>query len=239
MKAAPARVLVRADDFKVRLTGDLELDAETVAAADRAWSAPDRPPGLTDGRLLVYQGHDAAGPIPVVRAARTRYRFFWADWHRPERTILPLAVSGAVSVADARGEVFLIGRRAPGVTQYPGWWELLPSGGLDAEAAADGSVDYQAQLQRELTEETGLTEDLVTSSCPLALIFDPGEKVVDLGVRMTLALDRESVMGRLAPGTEYDAFQLLSETELSSLAGTEPGLVPTSLTLLDLIAGRA
>lgn len=118
------------------------LDAE----GERLWREMKGAAGhLFDGSLL-----DVAEITAERISVRVvSYRAFLVDRARGGRHIKPLAVSGFV----ARDDRLLVGRRPEAVTQYPGFWEAPPSGGVEwLKRRAERPLDA---LFKEYAEELG------------------------------------------------------------------------------------
>lgn len=121
---------------------------------------------------------------------------------------LVLAVSGVVVAEGA----FLLGKRSKSVTDYRGFWELVPSGSVSE------STDLQEEFQRELFEESGLQ----AIGIPFALALDPIHQVVDLFFRVTL--DEKKA---LTSNEEYTEFRWVHADELEAIE-----LIPASRSIL-------
>ncbi|MBB64810.1 MAG: hypothetical protein CMO81_07070 [Waddliaceae bacterium] len=76
-----------------------------------------------------------------------------------------ISVSG-ITVNDGK---YLIGKRSKSVTQHPGAWEFVPSGGIDASASKETTIDYQGQIIKELYEETGINSTFIEKIEPVFL----------------------------------------------------------------------
>jgi hypothetical protein len=117
-----------------------------------------------------------------IYAKITEYRNFIAQKICPELfetlQVKPIAVSGILKCPDG----LLFGLRASSLTQDPGLWELLPSGGIDPESSIDTfpDVDHIAQLLIELQEEVGLTANNISHISPLYFVNDSKSHVIDI-----------------------------------------------------------
>ena len=70
------------------------------------------------------------------------------------------------------GDKILIGRRSRLVTQYPGHYEAVPSGGVDKNAQRGAKIDLNEQFERELWEETGISVTEIKRIRPFLLVHD-------------------------------------------------------------------
>jgi HAD superfamily hydrolase (TIGR01509 family) len=175
----PGRV-VSASRFDVRATGQARpLDSEVQQEVDQLWTAAlAERPTITDGEIVAVHNWKLRDGALHVDVVLTRYRRFVAQRRGLSLGLTPMGVTGVTVLAT--GELVL-GRRAANVTQSPGHWELVPSGGVERrQVRPDSSVDVAAQILEELEEELGIPCDRVLGVDPLGLIEDLDEKVIDL-----------------------------------------------------------
>jgi hypothetical protein len=183
----------------------LELSPSMESEIERLWKAAqqDRAAPLINGRIF-----SATSVSPERILGRiSEYRHYIAQRARPELfnvlKLRPVAVSGLLQCPE--GLVF--GRRAFDVTQYKGWWELVPSGGIDAAALpAEGNCDYIAEILKELHEEIGVDPDLLSTVTPFCLIDDLDTHVLDIGIAMSSSKPFAELLGmhRDAGSKEYN-----------------------------------
>ncbi|MCU1279435.1 MAG: hydrolase, partial [bacterium] len=215
------------------------LDADLQQAVDASWTEELRAhPNRFDGPLLSYLGRDGNR----LRGRFIPYRQFLAQRRSPSLRgrlgVVPLAVTGLVV---CEGHVAWA-RRGDAVTQYPGWWELVPSGGIDrAQLRSDGTVDHVAQLLRELHEETGIAPSLVTRTAPLALVHDRCDDVVDIATLVEVAAAARTIAEQTVArgGAEYRALRWVARGDLAAfLAAAADPIVPCSRALCRLYCER-
>jgi hypothetical protein len=148
---------------------------EVEAQVDRVWRS-DAAEGLTDGlvlRVVKQNGVFDLSPLP--------YRYFWAQRLNPELFAEPLkslAVTGVTWCEDR----LLLGRRADWVTQDANYLELVPSGSADADGG-----DLFAQIDREMTEELGISSSAITAHQLLGIVEDEVNNVVEAVIETKLA----------------------------------------------------
>jgi 8-oxo-dGTP pyrophosphatase MutT (NUDIX family) len=142
-----------------------------------------------------------------------RYRCLVARAHQDLRSIRPLAVSGFVERSLLEGGEILLGLRAPDAQTHAGWYEVPPSGGLEAsDAGPDGSIDILGRLASELTEETGIDAATVEEWRLFGLYYDDPTGTIDLVVR--LGLCKSAPVGY---SEEYDKLCWMGAAELRAL----------------------
>ncbi len=214
--------------FKVRFTGvpsvhersfkSHRFSADVLNAVDQIWTKAraSRPNALSDGSIFNVSELE----WPAVHGHFIDYKFFFAAQQYPhqfsELNIRPLAVTG---ITDCDGGL-IFGRRAAWVTQDPGSWEFAPSGGLEpASRRADGVVDFCRQLKEELSEETGLSPDLVGEVEPWCVVEDNSANVLDIVTRMYLDADMRSVEKSLsdAQNNEYQEFRIMNRDDARTI----------------------
>lgn len=204
------------------------LPSEVEERVEEIWHEERRSrPYLSNGRILcagIIDGHTLTGQFVDYRLFIAREND--ADLRRT-LSIEPIGVSAAVFVAHDR---VVIGRRGDQVTQHPGSWELVPSGGLDEESDADGVIDPLATLLRELEEELDVSPGEIASITPIGLLRDNRDGSYDICYEMLLmdAIDP----GRLG-GHEYSEYRVVPVEEALAVLEAEPA-VPVSRVLLEL-----
>jgi len=220
-----------ADDLRIEVIPD----SSTLSAVERdrveaIWQAEARRrgPTLFNGQLLEFVRLE--GDRLIARFVDYKlYLASRAGMLMTRRAVMPLGVSGVVRCGDCVG----FGRRSAHVTQYPGWLELFPSGGIDRNALRpDGTIDLHDQVIRELIEETGLDRPDIGGVATRALIFDEEGQVYDLCVSITLKVGDSSQLGRMR-SEEYDELFFVRRGSLPDLIHRCDGrIVPTSRTIL-------
>jgi hypothetical protein len=215
------------------------VTAEIDRRIDALWQEELRAhPHRTDGALFAFSRREGA----VLHGRFVPYRYYTAQRRDPSLSlaIVPLAVSGLLL---CEGQV-AFGRRSERTTQYPGWIELVPSGGLDSESLRDdGTVDHRAQLARELTEETGIGEAEILRIEPIALLHDRVDAVIDLAsvieVSPAARVVADTTVAASAATGEYRSLTWVPVGELSSFFDAHrQELVPTSRALCEVFAAR-
>ena len=185
---------------------------EEAARVDAHWDAlRAQRPALFDGRVLLSHGlaiEPAGGGLLRGRCFETGYRSFiaWRDFGHPGA---PVVNCFALPALRAACGAFMLG--AMSATTANAGRLYFPAGTPEpADADADGRVDFDANILRELEEETGLGADDVT--------LDPTWRVVHAGPLVALAklarspLDADALQARFAA---YRATQ--AEPELDRL----------------------
>lgn len=233
-------VEVRADPRSPPLSADLEKAVTAAWDAERA-----RRPGLTDGTLFSVDHFSAER----ITGRFVPYRHRIAQRARPELAaalaVRPLAVSGVLMCAD--GVVF--GRRAAALTDAPGRWELVPSGGVEAQAMdtpadAAGRVNLRRQILAELAEEIGLDPGDVFGLELFCAVEDDDSGIVDIGIALASSLSAETVRRRHAErgSGEYVEIAIVAVSQVPGFVAAREGeLLAVSRVLLErrgLLAAR-
>lgn len=218
------------------------LSADLEKAVTAAWEAERaRRPGLTDGTLFSID-HFSADSI-TGRFVPYRHRI--AARARPELAaalaVRPLAVSGLLLCAD--GVVF--GCRAAQLTDAPGKWELVPSGGVESSAAdATGRVDLRHQILVEMAEEIGLDSGDVLGLELFCAVEDYDSGIVDIGIALASSLSAEELRARHARdgSGEYAEIAIVAVNQIPEfVAARQDELLAVSRVLLErrgLLAAR-
>lgn len=154
-------------------------------------------PDLWNGRVLLL--HDLAIADAVMRGAylETDFASFiaWRDWGWPDPTVRNCFGQGALRAVDG---AFLLGVMA-GHTANAGKI-YFPSGTPDLGDVVGTTVDLAGSVQRELSEETGLSADDVEAAPGWhAALAGPRVAVFKLlNAKLTAPLLRERVLEHMA-----------------------------------------
>lgn len=213
-------VTVVADRATPALTG---LQEERVAAI---WAeALAKHPGLYNGRIF---SADVIGPARIS-GHWTEYRRVLAQMREPgifgAARPRPLAVVGMLRVTDG----IVIGRRADSAVYLPGWWQGVPAGNVESREGEE-KIDLRAQLMTEAQEEIGLEPGECTIGACLLACEHPDAHVVDVGIRLDVALSFAALRERCrdSGNGEYGALRLLQGMEQP-----EGPVVPTLAAMLE------
>jgi len=147
----------RVRECRLRLTGSQWLfSRENAAAISRHWSnrLADTP-SLFNGRVLVMEAFDLSGDVLDAGFMETEFASFlyWKDSGYPEAGAFD--GFGSALIRARGGEVLLARQRAGNVNAG---LIYMPGGFIDPrDVTADGGVDIDASVSRELLEETGLS----------------------------------------------------------------------------------
>ncbi len=128
-----------------------------------------------------------------------------------------------------------MGRRHSQVTQYAGYFELPPSGGIpQSQINADGTVDFRAQVLAELEEEVGISQSQVKTLSPFALVYDFKDSCYDICMEIEVDLDLEDVQRQFSGNKEYSALTVIPIEGIDRfLQDHDDQLVPTSRAILE------
>ena len=151
-------------------------------------------PGLFDGRVLLARDlalHDDALHGTAFAAA---YKAFlcWRDFGYPGDHVHNIFAMAALLAADG---AFMLGRMSAGTANAGRLY--FPAGTPEpSDAGADGVVDFDANILRELTEETGLSPADVHLDATWTIVF-AGPMIACLKVARS-ALPASALQARVA-----------------------------------------
>lgn len=196
------------------------------------WTAAQKTASLFNGKILCYVSHSNEGETLRVVGKICEYKYFYAAFHHPELNldIKPIGISGII-IDDA--ENTLLAKRQ-NVSEYPGCFELMPSGSISItdETNISGNATHllKRQFIEEFTEETGLSHTLIRSIEPCCMIFDENHGVYDLCATLYVEGQLEQSLGQIN-SEEYSTIQLVPKSELYDAKAQEK-MAPTSVVLL-------
>jgi hypothetical protein len=232
IKEPPSTDIIRVTpDFHITINPTSSFSMEGFEERiNTLWVEESQKRPLFDGNILGF----IEGDESVIHGEFIPYRAYVAQLLDPtleiHLQICPMAVSGIVIVNDT----VLIARRATTTTQYPGYYELIPSGSITPSCCTNDDADFRQQIIEELYEETGLDPLLVQEVTPFALIRDKINPVIDICTTLKLKTNKELVIHQESV-TEYSEFIWLPFDEIESFTKeNKHSFVPTSLAILSL-----
>jgi 8-oxo-dGTP pyrophosphatase MutT (NUDIX family) len=152
--------------------------------APRAWSFADQQrekirdyftaqrqakPQLWNGRVLLLYDHAVIGKTFRGSFFETDYASFlaWRDWGMPDKTVKNCVAMGAIKSSD---DGFVLGVMAADTANAGKIY--FPAGMTDLQALKGMSIDLEANMWREMEEETGLTRDDLAADALWHTVFD-------------------------------------------------------------------
>jgi UDP-2,4-diacetamido-2,4,6-trideoxy-beta-L-altropyranose hydrolase len=209
-----------------------EVNARVQAIWDQ--ETQRRSTKLFNGEIVSVMSVDETNIV----GRRAEYRWLLAQSHDesfvPWFQVRPLAVTGVLTCPEG----VVIGRRGPAVFQFPGLWELAPSGSVDIVTDVDSDIDLLAQLIQELNEEVGLSGSDVAGIEPLAIACDFDSQVFDVCFVMTTPTPWARIAERFSANrnTEYQHLDILPVDRIAEFLRTnQASTTPLTLSLLQLL----
>ena len=166
-------------------------------------------PALFDGRVLVFHALDLEGDTIAGSCFETSYKAFlsWRDFAFPGAPVVNAFAMPALRSIDG---AFMLGEMS--VTTANGGRLYFPAGTPEpSDADADGRVDFDANILRELAEETGLTAAEITLASTWTVVF-AGPLVAFMKVaqsRLTAAALQDRVIAFNATVSEPELARLV------------------------------
>lgn len=143
-------------------TYDWAFARDETALIDAHWAARRRAkPGLFDGRVLLMRELEIEGDCLLGACFETSYKSFlsWRELGFPGSPVANCFGMAALRSADG---AFMLGEMGEGTASAGRLY--FPAGTPEpADIAANGRLDLEANVLRELAEETGLRADEVAS----------------------------------------------------------------------------
>jgi hypothetical protein len=178
---------------------NIVMSPQDAALVDQIWNQLlIESPSLTNDRILIAQKVDS----PIFHVSKAPYQLFAAARRDPglanRLKLRPIAVSGILTCEDG----IVMGKRANRVTQYPGFWEMVPSGGVTLQP--NGVIDLKHQIQEELREEIGIADANV--GAPLGWIDDNESGVIDFILPISTNLRMSEIL-KLSRTNEYSGLK--------------------------------
>ena len=235
-------ILSRSSEFELFWESDFQPPNVRMEERARAiWETAVRknPGAYINGSMLAFHSVSVDQAKTVVRCIRTQYMYYFAQHRDPELDfgLRPVAVSGIVEIPSEYGPAFVIAKRGKTVTQYPGYLEFIPSGGIDGGSLADsGRADFISQLRKEFTEETGVSPDAIAAIEPFAFIHDTSGGVYDICALIRADCTGGDIKNGISKSGEYSDVAIVPRSEIESFAKKHKReFIPTSLAIIQAL----
>jgi hypothetical protein len=191
---------------------------------------------LFNGKMFNFIGYKQEADRLVVTGHFIQYKEFIAKRVLPylPYTVTPVGVSGLTYYQQGEEGAVLMARRSHGVTQYPGFFELLPSGTIDPDCLEEGGkVDYIKKIRDEFSEESGLEKSNIKNCTGFALLHDSAESCYDLcSIIEITPFAGEQLEKNFHRSGEYDRLIRVNFRDMEPfLEKNAPLILPTSLSL--------
>lgn len=162
------------------------------------------------------------------------YKFYLAQLRDPNFEpvlgIRTVCVSGITTIVDK----VLMGRRSPTVSNFPKFYELVPSGGIDPGSLVTNKIDITKQFEVELWEETGISVTEVKDIRPLGLVYDEDQKTYDFCAE--IVVNYSALKEFLDPSDEYEDLAWIPKHDIEKIIRRhKKEIVPLSLLLLQMM----
>lgn len=238
-KSAAGGSVVRIDRCDLRVSDGRWAFADTHhAEIDAHWARRKSDnPAFFNGALYVMTRHVLTDGGLSAELARADFKsvLYWRETGFRDASVAD--AFGSALIRSGEGHV-LLGRQRPG--NVNGGLAYLPGGFIDArDERAEGLIDIEASIARELAEETGLT--------PSMLHRVPGFILTFAGPMLSIAIEyrsaepaealRAKIHDHIAAETEPELSDVVVVSSARDLAGLA---VPAYVTVLlgDLFQGR-
>lgn len=151
--------------IEIKLVARPELSSQDKEKVEIEWKKKciDNP-ALFNGKIFAFSHLEQS----TLYAFEIDYKTYLCRGHISEK-LIPLSVSGLTCYENK----LLWGKRALFLSQHPGAWELLPSGGLS-------ELDPLKQIMIELKEESNIESSQISSSAFEGVIFNKEEESIEI-----------------------------------------------------------
>jgi hypothetical protein len=149
--------------------------------------------------------------------------------------ISQVGVSGLIFNKNGSDSQILFAKRSSTVTEYPNFYELVPSGNLDKSVLSnDGTINYTAKILQEFEEETGLSSSTIQNIIPFCFVRDNKNHVFDACCILKMNIDPKILIDSFKTISEFNSpCFILLENLKSFVNKNESKIVPTSKAIIE------
>ncbi len=198
---------------------------------EKLWNDELKKRKLFNGKIVSYKSHEKKGNTLKIECFVTQYKYFFAQLRDPQLNlkITPIGVSGII--IDEKNNTLLAIRQ--NVTEYNGYYELIPAGSIDPSKRDGNNILFKDQLVAEFEEETQISKDNIKTTKPFCLIFDKAHGVYDICSKIFInGLIKNKL--NTEQNEEYKKIEIMDlNILLSSIEQNK--FVPTSIIILNNI----
>lgn len=193
------------------------------------WKKHSKTKELFDGEIICYKSHVKKNGKVLIDCYISQYKYYFSQLQKPELNleIYPIGVSGVI--IDSNNNT-IVGLRN-NVTEYKGFYEFVPSGGISSSKIEGGVILHNEQLIEEFLEETKIK--MIPKIEPFCFIFDRNNGVYDICSRLLVDQPLENLIVN-NQNLEYKTFEILRLKDLSNQI-KKNRFVPTSRVMLNNI----
>lgn len=165
------------------------------------------------------------------------YKYIITDRIEPsiELKLKQIGTSGLILINDRKNKYTLLAKRSKNNTEYPGYFELVPSGNLDYFSKQNNlHLDYKSKLLEELEEEIGIDRNQVEKVFEICVINDKINSVYDVCCIIKLSVNKLAVMKNIRKTAEYTEPKFIKIEDIPEfITKHNKNIVPTTLGLLE------
>lgn len=236
-------IIHKGEIFLKNLGSFFSIDPKSQDKIDDFWIKKlDDNPKLFDGKALClvnFYQQDSSG---IAEVSFVNYRNIIASREIPELDLKfdQVGVSGIMIFKENNTEEILFSKRSSDITEYPKYFELVPSGNLDESVLQSNQmIDFKKKIIQEYCEETKLSSKTIKNIETLGFVKDNINKVYDICCLIEIQSTREEIFSAFENSDEYDEPVLISKNDLKSFVNSNQNhLVPTSKALIECFLNR-
>ncbi|MEY8214207.1 MAG: HAD family phosphatase [Colwellia sp.] len=205
------------------------ISTQQTEAIEKLWNNELKKGQLFNGDIVSYKSHYKSNNTLTIECFTTQYKYFFAQLRNPDLNlkIHPIGVSGIV--IDKENNTLLAIRH--NVTEYNGFYELLPAGSIDSSKIKNDDIPFQEQLITEFEEETKISKDNIRKIEPYCFTLDKNHEVYDICSKIHI----NGLINELLDPEENEEYVNIREINLSNLYNIieANSVVPTSVVIFN------
>lgn len=189
---------------------------------------------LENNKILFFEKIDECDKN-LIHVGIVDYKTFFVSLLKKNLGIKihPIGVSGITFINNNNVKYVILGKRSSNVTQYPKFFEMVPSGHLDVSSKnTNNKIEHKIKLIEEFEEETTLSKNKILDISPIGFLRDFKHNSYDICSSIELNCSLNYLKNKLTPCGEYTDFKIISQFELLKFCKKHK-IVPTSQTLAE------
>jgi HAD superfamily hydrolase (TIGR01509 family) len=219
--------IAKADNISLKVIEyELEINPLQREAIEKLWNDELKKRKLFNGNIVSYRSHKKNLGTLNIECFITQYKYFFAQLRNPylNLNITPIGVSGII--IDEGNNTLLAVRY--NVTEYNGYYELIPAGSIDSSKSEGSNILFQNQLTTEFEEETKISKKNINKIKPFCLILDKNHGVYDICSKIYINGLINNKLG-IEQNEEYRNIAIMNLEEIKNSIANN--FVPTSVVI--------
>jgi HAD superfamily hydrolase (TIGR01509 family) len=195
----------------------------------------DRTIKLSNDKVLILNSITLKKGIIYISSQFIDYKNVISNRINPKinLNLIQIGISGIILLKNNNSIYTIFSRRNKNTTEYPNYYELIPSGNINQKPMKNKKLEFNFDLINEFIEETGLNSKYIKKISFLCIIKDKQNFVFDICNIIELNINKKNIL-KYFKSFEYSKPLFVPISLLPKfIEKNHKKIVPTSIGILD------